>query len=181
MVTLGPRESSLRSGSTALGDNPNPEIEVSDVKMPAGIAAAVAQQSDDRDPLDDVYRGATPVFDVPVSRAIGATSPHGLYRQGQLPCEFLLFCNGSVGCYPRAAAGGATGGLGRLGRTGAARWPSLDVRPPWTRKEFEDFDEWLVAMMVGEAEAGYINDAMYPLPGSTLTVDYRPPSPEPSC
>ena len=56
----------------------------------------------------------------------------------------------------------------------------LDVRPPWTRKEFEDFDEWL-SVMVGEAEAGYINDAMYPLPEATPAIDYEPPSREPSC
>ena len=167
MVTLGPREGSLRSGRTALGDNPNPKLKVSNVKIPAG------------DPLDDAHRRATPVFDVPVSRAIDATSPDGLYPQRSLPCDFLLFCDGSVGCYPCAETEAQPVAL--------ADWVHwryalavLGVTPPWTREEFKDFDQWLVAM-IGEAEAGYINDAKYPLPRSTLTVDYRLPSPEPGC
>ena len=71
------------------------------MKVPAGIAAVViAAQSGNHDPLDEAYRAATPVFDVPVSRTMAATSPDGLYAQGQVACEFWLFCDGSVGCFP---------------------------------------------------------------------------------
>ena len=53
------------------------------MNVPAGIAAMViAAQSGNRDPLDDAYRAATSVFDVPVSRATAAVSPDGLYPQG---------------------------------------------------------------------------------------------------
>ncbi len=62
------------------------------MNVPAGIAAIViAAQSGNRAPLDDAYRAATPVFDVPVSRAVGATRPDGLHPQGQVPYELLLY------------------------------------------------------------------------------------------
>ena len=71
--------------------------------VPAGIAAVViAAQSGNHDPLDDAYRDATPIFDIPVLRVADATSPDGLYHQDQLPREFLLYCDGSVGCFPCA-------------------------------------------------------------------------------
>ena len=148
------------------------------MKVPAGIAAVViAAQSGDRDPLDEAYRAATPVFDVPVSRAVGAVSPDGLYPQGQLPCEFLLYCDGSVGCYPCAATGAPPMALEDWTHWRYAL-AVLGVRPPWTREEFADFDEWL-AVMIEEAEAGYADDAMYLLPGTAPLVDYTPTFPEP--
>ena len=152
------------------------------MKVPAGIAAVViAAQSGDHAPLDDTYRAATPVFDVPVLRAADAISPYGLYPQGQLPCEFLLYCDGSVGCFPCTAD-----------RTAPppealedwAHWryalAILGVTPPWTQEEFEGFDEWLAVMIEG-AEAGYYDDEMYLLPGETPAIDYELTSPEPSC
>ena len=61
------------------------------MKVPVGIAAVViAAQSGSRDPLDEAYRAAMSVFDLPVSRAAVAVSPDGLYPQGQVSCEFLL-------------------------------------------------------------------------------------------
>ena len=145
------------------------------MKVPAGIAAVViAAQSGDHDPLDEAYRAATPVFDVPVSRAVAATSPNGLYPQGPVSCEFLLYCDGSVGCFPCAADGTAP-------PVALEDWPHwryalavLGVRPPWTQEEFEDFDEWL-AIMIEETEAGYADDAMYLLPQTTPAIDYGPP------
>ena len=151
------------------------------MKVPAGIAAVViAAQSGDHDPLDDTYRAATPVFDVPVLRAVGTVSPDGLYPQEPVPCEFVLYCDGSVGCFPCAADGTTA----PVALEDWAHWRyalvSLGVRPPWTREEFEDFDEWL-AVMIEEAEAGYYDDGMYLLPGESPAVDYELPSPEPSC
>ena len=149
------------------------------MKVPAGIAAVViAAQSGDHDPLDDTYRAATPVFDVPVLRAVGTVSPDGLYSQGPVPCEFLLYCDGSIGCIPCATDSTA------VALEDWANWRyalvSLGIRPPWTREEFEDFYEWLAAM-IEEAEAGYADDGMYLLSSSTPTIDYELTSPEPSC
>ena len=57
-----------------------------------GIAAMViAAQSGNRDPLDDAYRAATSVFDVPVSRAPAAVIPNELYPRGRVSCEFRLY------------------------------------------------------------------------------------------
>ena len=56
----------------------------------------------------------------------------------------------------------------------------LGIAPPWTREEFEGFDEWL-AVMIEETEAGYADDAMYLLPETTPAIDYELPSPEPGC
>jgi len=56
----------------------------------------------------------------------------------------------------------------------------LGVRPPWTRDESADFDEWLAAM-IAEAEAGYADDGMYLLSEEMTSIDYEPPSPEPGC
>ena len=76
--------------------------------LAAVAAMVVAAQSGKRDPLDDAYRRATPVFDVPALRAVGAVSPDGLYPQGQLPGEFLLYCDGSVGRCPCPERGKTT-------------------------------------------------------------------------
>ena len=122
------------------------------MNIPAGIAAMViAAQSVDRDPLDDVYRAATPVFDVPVLRVSAALSPDGLYAQGQVSCEFLLYRDGCFPCpaeeTPPAAA-----------LENWAHWHyalvALGITPPWTEEEFADFYEWLGVMME-EAELGY--------------------------
>ena len=150
------------------------------MKVPAGIAAVViAAQSGEHDPLDDTYRAATPVFDVPVLRAVGTVSPDGLYPQGQLPCGFLLYCDGSVGCFPCAADGTTPP---PVALADWAHWHyalvTLGVTPPWTWEEFADFYEWL-AVMIEETEAGYADDAMYLLPRSTRSIDYRSPSSEP--
>lgn len=71
------------------------------MNVPAGIASVVtAAQSGNCDPLYDAYRAATPVFDVPVLRAIGATSPDGLYPRdsvGRPPVEAGRF-KGRVPC-----------------------------------------------------------------------------------
>ena len=149
------------------------------MKVPAGIAAVViAAQSGNRDPLDDAYRAATPVFDVPVLRAVGTFSPDGLYPQEPVPCEFVLYCDGSVGCFPCTVDGTAY----PVALEDWAYWhyalAVLGITPPWTRDEFEDFDEWL-AVMIEEAEAGYSDDAMYLLPQTTTAIDYGPPFPEP--
>ena len=107
-------------------------------------------------------------------------APTGLYPQGQLPCEFLLFCDGSVGCYPCAADGAPP----PVALEDWAHWryalAVLGVRPPWTRDESADFDEWLAAM-IAEAEAGYADDGMYLLSEEMTSIDYEPPSPEPGC
>ena len=150
----------------------------------AGIAAMViAAQSGNRDPLDDAYRAATSVFDVPVSRVSAALSPDGLYPQGQVRCEFLLYCDGSVGCFPCAAE--TDGKQPPMALENWAHWHhalvALGVTPPWTLEEFADFAEWL-AVMIEEAELGYSDDAMYLLSRGTPAVDYElPPSPEPDC
>ena len=47
----------------------------------------IAAQSGNRDPMDDAYRAATPVFVVPVSRTSAAVSSDGLCTQGQVRCE----------------------------------------------------------------------------------------------
>ena len=114
------------------------------MKVPAGIAAMViAAQSGNRDPLDDAYRTATSVFDVPVSRVSGAVSPNGLYAEGQVRCEFVLYCDGSVGCFPCAAE---ADGTPPAALENWAHWHyaliALGITPPWTREEFADFDEW---------------------------------------
>ena len=140
----------------------------------------IAAQSGNRDPLDDAYRAATPVFDVPVLRAIGAFSPDGLYPQGRYPAS---------SCSTATAASAASRALRTVRRIPVAledwaHWHyalvSLGITPPWTREEFEDFDEWL-AVMIEEAELGYSDDAMYLLPEATPAIDYELPSPEPSC
>ena len=152
------------------------------MKVSAGIAAVViAAQSGNCDPLDEAYRAATPVFDVPVSRATAAVSPDGLYPEGPVRCEFLLYCDGSVGCVPCAAAGAPP----PVALEDWAHWHhalvALGITPPWTDDEFADFDEWLAAM-IGEAELGYSDDALYLPAESTPDVDYElPPSPEPHC
>ena len=130
------------------------------MNVPAGIAAVViAAQSENRDPLDDAYRAATSVFDIPVSRATAAVSPDGLYPQGQVRCEVILYCDGSVGCFPCSAEGPPPVALKNW-----AHWHyaliALGITPPWTREECADFDEWLGVMMEG-AELGYCDDAMY--------------------
>ncbi|MDE2813118.1 MAG: hypothetical protein OXM01_08845 [Gemmatimonadota bacterium] len=129
------------------------------MNVPAAIAAMViAAQSGNRDPLDDAYRDATPVFDVPALRAVDAVSPDGLYPQGQLPCEFLLYCDGSVGCFPCPEDETAP----PAALTDWAHWhyalTVLEVRPPWTREEFEDLHEWLSAL-IEETELGCADDA----------------------
>ena len=73
--------------------------------LPGIAAMVIAAQSGNRDPLDDAYRAATSVFDLPVSRVWPAVSPDGLYPQGQVRCEFRLYCDGSVGCFPCSAEG----------------------------------------------------------------------------
>ena len=71
------------------------------MNVPAAVAAIeIAAQSGNLDPLDEAYRDATTVFDLPVSRVSPALSPDGLYPQGQVRCEFRLYCDGSVGCFP---------------------------------------------------------------------------------
>ena len=151
------------------------------MNVPAGIAAVViAAQSENRDPMDDAYRAATSVFDIPVSRVSAAVSPDGLYPQGQVRCEFLIYPDGSVGCFPCGAEGPPPVALENW-----AHWHhaliALGITPPWTREELADFDEWLGVMME-EAELGYCDDAMYLLSTETPAVDYElPPSPEPGC
>ena len=152
------------------------------MKVPAGIATVVtAAQSDNRDPLDVAYRAATPVFDLPVARAAAAVSPDGLYPEGPVRCEFLLYCDGSVGCVPCAAAGAPP----PLALEDWAHWRhaliALGITPPWTEDECADLDEWL-GVMIEEAELGYSDDALY-LPAESMpAVDYElPPSPEQHC
>ena len=153
------------------------------MNVPAGIAAmVVAAQSGNLDPLDEAYRAATTVFDLPVSRVSPALSPDGLYPQGQVRCEFLIYCDGSVGCFPCA---GETDGTPPVALENWAHWHhalvALGVTPPWTRDEFADFDEWLAAM-VEEAELGCSDEAMYLLSRDTPAIDYElPPSQESGC
>ena len=77
-----------------------------------------------------------------------------------MPCEFTLYCDGSVGCLPCAADGTAP----PVALEDWSHWryalAVLGVRPPWIQEEFEGFDEWL-AVMIEETEAGYAGDAMY--------------------
>ena len=96
-------------------------------------------------------------------------------------CEFLHYCNGSVGCFPYAAAGAPP----PVALEDWAHWHhalvALGITPPSTKDEFADFDEWLV-VMIKEAELSYSDDAMYLPSESTPAVDYElPPSPEPHC
>ena len=149
------------------------------MNVPAGIAAVViAAQSGDHDPLDDTYRAATPVFDVPVLRAVGTFSPDGLYPQGPVPCEFLLYCDGSVGCFPCFTDGTAA----PVALEDWWHWhyalTVLGITPPWTWEEFEDFDEWL-AVMIEEAELGYSDDAMYLVLKQLRPSTTKSPFPEP--
>ena len=135
------------------------------MNAPTGIAAVViTAQSGNRDPLDDAYRAATSVLDVPVSRVSAAVSPDGLYAEGEVRCEFALYCDGSVGCFPCA---GETSGTPPAALENWAHWHyalvALGITPPWTREEFADFDEWL-RVMIEEAELGYADDAMCLLP-----------------
>ena len=151
------------------------------MNIPAGIAAAMINaQSVDRDPLDDVYRAATPVFDVPVLRVSAALSPDGLYPQGQVSCEFLLYRDG---CFP--CVGETSGTPPPAALENWAHWHqapvALGVTAPWTREEFADFEECLAAI-IEEAELGHADDAMYLLSRDAPAVDYElPPSPEPGC
>ena len=140
-----------------------------------GIAAVViTAQSGNRDPLDGAYRAATSVFDVPVLRAV-AVSPDGLYPQGQVSCEFLIYCDGSIGCFPCAACDTPP----PVALENWAHWHyalvALGITPPWTEEEFAGFDEWLGAM-VEEAELGYSDDAMYLLPRETPAIGYELPA-----
>ena len=94
-------------------------------------------------------------------------------------CEFLLYCDGSVGCVPRAAKGAPP----PVALENWAHWHhalvALGITPPWTQDEFADFHGWLAAM-IEEAELGYSDDAMYLSSESTPAIDYElPPSPEP--
>ena len=135
-------------------------------------------QSGDRDPLDDAYRAATPVFAVPVLRVSAALSPDGLYPQGQVSCEFPLYCDG---CFPCV---GETSGTPPPALENWAHWHqapvALRITPPWTREELADFEEW--AAMIEEAELGYCDDAMYLLSREMRRVDYELlRSPEPGC
>ena len=125
------------------------------MNVPAGIAAIViAAEFGHRDPLDDAYRDACGVFDIPVTRAVGAISPEGLYPQGPLFCEFVLYCDGSVGCFPCAEDGSAP----PVALEDWAHWryglAVLGITPPWTQEEYEDFYEWL-AVLIEETEAVY--------------------------
>ena len=62
------------------------------MNVPTGIAAVVISvRSRNRHPLDDAYRDATLVLGVTMSRAVDAVSPDGLYTDGQVSCEFLLY------------------------------------------------------------------------------------------
>ena len=106
---------------------------------------------------------------------MGTFSPDGLYPQEPVPCEFVLYCDGSVGCFPCTVDGTA---YPVDLEDWAHRHYALGVRPPWTRDEFEDFEEWLAAM-IEEAELGYADDGMYLLPEATPAIDYGPPFPEP--
>ena len=154
------------------------------MNVPAGIAAMViAAQSGKLDSLDEAYRAVTPVFDLPVSRVSAALSPDGLYPQGQVRCEFLLYCDGSVGCFPCAAA--TAGTPPPVALENWAHWHhalvALGIAPPWTRDEFADFAEWL-GVMIEEGELGYCDDATCLLSTETPSVVYElPPSPEPGC
>ena len=78
--------------------------------------------------------------------------------QGQLPGEFLLYRDGSVGRCPCPEHGKKT----TPALTDWARWHCaltvLGVRPPWTTQEFEDFDEWL-SVLIEETELGCADDA----------------------
>ena len=152
------------------------------MNVPGGIAALVIDaQSGNRNPLDEAYRDATPVFDLPVSRASAAVSPDGLYAEGQVRCELILYCDGSVGCFPCPAEETPP----PVALEGWAHWHyalvALGITPPWTEEEFEDFYEWL-GVVIEEAELGYADDAMYLLSSDAPAVDYElPPSPEPGC
>lgn len=90
------------------------------MNVPAAVAAMViAAQSGNHDPLDNAYRDATPVFDVPALRAVGAVSHDGLYPQRQLACEFLLYSAAT-----RAQRQRRSLSPWKTGRNGATRWPS---------------------------------------------------------
>ena len=95
-------------------------------------------------------------------------------------CELILYCDGSVGCFPCSAVGPPPAALENW-----AHWHhaliALGITPPWTGEEFADFYEWL-GVMIEEAELGYCDDAMYLLSRDAPAVDYElPPSPEPGC
>ncbi len=152
------------------------------MKVPAAVAAMViAAQSGNRDLLDDAYRATTPAFDIPVSRVSAARSPDGLYAEGPVRCEFRLYCDGSVGCFPYAAE---TDGTPPVALEDWERWHhalvALSITPPWTQDEFADFNEWL-GTMIEEAELGHSDDAMYLLSAATPAIGYEPPPPEPGC
>lgn len=54
------------------------------MNVPAAVAAAViTARPGNRDPLEDAYRAAMSVFDVPVLRVSAAVSPDGMYQQGR--------------------------------------------------------------------------------------------------
>ena len=81
MVPLAPRGTSPPSGSMGRHLNPRPNAAVSNVNVPA-FAVVIAAQSTIHHPLDAAYRAAA------------AVSPHGLYPQGRVRCEFPLHCEG---------------------------------------------------------------------------------------
>ena len=116
-----------------------------------------------------------------VSRAAATVGPDGLYPQGPVRCEFLLYCDGSVGCVPCAGEDAPP----PVALANWAHWhhalAALGITPPWTRDEFADFYEWLAAM-IEETELGYSDDAMYLPSESTPAIEYElPRSPEPHC
>ena len=116
-----------------------------------------------------------PVPSDDTSRAAATPRPPSGYSspsssQGPVPCEFLLYCDGSflLPCAGRRPWPWKTGP--------ALRWSAghSALDPGGIR----GFDEWL-AVMIEETEAGYADDAMYLLPETTPAIDYELPSPEP--
>ena len=95
-------------------------------------------------------------LDLPVTLAHDTTSPDGLYPEGPVPCDLLLYCDGSIGCYPDPAATG----LPPTAVEQTAQWEqallAFDISPPRSAEQQEDFEEWLGVMR--EEAAIYADD-----------------------
>ena len=124
------------------------------MNVPTAIAAAVARANGDHAPACHQARIFPRTFDIPVLRATGELTPDGLYDAGPRPCEFVLYCDGSVACFPCGAEGTTSPAALESPEHWGFALAALDIAAPRSREEMEDFIEGL-AVMLEETEAAY--------------------------
>ena len=85
-------------------------------------------------------------LDVAVTVAPDNISPDGLYPEGPVPCELLLYCDGSVACYPDSTATTLRPAVVEQRAQWERALKALDIDAPQSAEDHEDFEEWLAVM-----------------------------------